>query len=176
MDRTSKSPTDIAAVALATCGVGFIPVAPGTWGSAVGVALYLAWESVARILLPSVHNGGVPTFASVAFNGLAFAVLCAAGIWAAGRCAVVMGSKDPQKIVADEVMGQVCTFLFVPFGSSWRTLLAGFILFRLFDIWKPYPIRKTERLPSGLGICADDLLAGVFAGVCLWALGVFLFP
>jgi phosphatidylglycerophosphatase A len=67
----------------------------------------------------------------------------------------------------DEVLGQLITFLFVPFGVGWPFILAGFFLFRLFDIWKPYPIDGLQVLPGGLGICADDMVAGVYAGVCL---------
>ena len=69
--------------------------------------------------------------------------------------------------MVDEVMGQLITFLFVPFVVSWQMILAGFLLFRLFDIWKPYPVRTLEILPDGLGICADDIVAGVYAGICL---------
>ena len=73
-------------------------------------------------------------------------------------------------------MGQFITFCFIPFGLPWPFILVGFLLFRLFDIWKPYPIRDLEMLPGGLGICADDIVAGVYAGVCL-AIGyaVYLF-
>src|SRR5258706_15155168 len=63
--------------------------------------------------------------------------------------------------------GQLITFCFIPFGLKWPFILAGFLLFRLFDIWKPYPIRDLEVLPGGLGICADDIVAGVYAGICL---------
>ena len=62
-------------------------------------------------------------------------------------------------------------FLFVPFGVHWGYILAGFLLFRLFDIWKPYPIDDLQSLPSGIGVCADDILAGVYAGVCLAVVG-----
>ena len=64
-------------------------------------------------------------------------------------------------------MGQLIVFFFVPFGITWPFILAGFLLFRLFDIWKPYPIKAFENLPGGLGICADDIVAGVYAGICL---------
>lgn len=174
--RKPKTATDIVGIALATCGVGFIPLAPGTWGSAVGVAVYLLWQEAMAVALGSAHNGGVPTLESLAVNGAGFAAVCVAGIWAAGRCAEVMGTKDPQKVVVDEVMGQLTVFLFIPFGSSWQTILAGFLLFRLFDIWKPYPIRRMESLPAGLGICADDLLAGVYGGISLALLQMFLLP
>ena len=64
-------------------------------------------------------------------------------------------------------MGQFITFAFIPFGLSWPFILAGFLLFRLFDIWKPYPIDDLQVLPGGLGVCADDIAAGVYAGICL---------
>jgi phosphatidylglycerophosphatase A len=66
-------------------------------------------------------------------------------------------------------MGQLITFCFVPFGIHWLLILAGFLLFRLFDIVKPFPVRSLEILPGGLGICADDIVAGVYAGLCLAA-------
>ena len=79
----------------------------------------------------------------------------------------MFGDKDPSRAVVDEVIGQLVTFFFVPFGISWPFVLAGFILFRIFDIWKPYPIDELQNLPGGLGICADDFLAGIYAGACL---------
>jgi phosphatidylglycerophosphatase A len=83
------------------------------------------------------------------------------------RAVKIFQNKDPQQAVVDEVIGQLITFLFVPFGLSWRFVFAGFILFRLFDIWKPYPIDSLQNLPAGIGVCADDILAGVYAGTCL---------
>jgi len=94
-------------------------------------------------------------------------VLCLLGIWASGRAIELLGNSDPSQAVIDEVMGQIVVFLFVPFGVSWPFILVGFLLFRLFDIWKPYPIDDLQVLPGGLGICADDLVAGVYAGICL---------
>jgi phosphatidylglycerophosphatase A len=79
----------------------------------------------------------------------------------------LFGDKDPSKAVVDEVIGQIVVFFFVPFGISWPFILAGFILFRIFDIWKPYPINDLQSLPGGLGVCADDFLAGIYAGACL---------
>jgi phosphatidylglycerophosphatase A len=64
-------------------------------------------------------------------------------------------------------MGQLIVFLFIPFTFSWNLVLAGFVLFRLFDIWKPYPIRSLENLPAGLGVCADDIVAGIYGGIVL---------
>ena len=79
--------------------------------------------------------------------------------------------------MVDEVIGQLIVFLFIPFTSSWYLIAAGFLLFRLFDIWKPYPIDDLQNLPGGIGVCADDMLAGVYAGVCvsiIYAIGLFL--
>jgi phosphatidylglycerophosphatase A len=88
--------------------------------------------------------------------------------WALGGVAIRhYGKKDPQKVVSDEVMGYLVSVAFTlettGGGAFWARALAGFILFRLFDIWKPGPVRMLERLPGGLGIAADDLLAGIFA-------------
>lgn len=87
----------------------------------------------------------------------------------------VTGKDDPAEVVADELAGQALTFLAVPFLATWSaagnqiwvTSILGFLLFRLFDITKPWPIRKLEKLSSGWGILADDLLAGVYAGIVL---------
>lgn len=100
-------------------------------------------------------------------NTLVVAAFCFIGIWASGRSAPIFGRKDPPQAVVDEVMGQLITFGFVPFGLGWPFVIAGFLLFRFFDIVKPFPIRTLEILPGGLGICADDIVAGVYAGLCL---------
>src|SRR5690606_39029888 len=95
------------------------------------------------------------------------------------RAVPLLGNTDPSEAVIDEVIGQIITFLFIPFGVSWPFVLAGFILFRLFDIFKPYPIRSFEVLPGGLGICADDIVAGIYAGISLaviYAVYLYLFP
>ncbi|MDQ3804012.1 MAG: phosphatidylglycerophosphatase A [Acidobacteriota bacterium] len=164
---------DYMALGVATCGVGFIPVAPGTWGSAVGVALYaaLVWafgrarqDAPARELLPSEHA------LQVAFTSalmLAIIAVCLAGTWAATRSEKLLKRKDPGAVVVDEVAGQLITFLFVPFGRWAWTMAAGFLAFRLFDIWKPYPINRLEALESGLGVMADDVLAGAYAATLM---------
>ena len=100
-------------------------------------------------------------------NLLLFLFFCLLGIWASSRASKLFQDKDPQKVVVDEVMGQLLVFLFVPFGISWKLVLAGFVLFRLFDIWKPYPIDDLQNLPTGIGVCADDILAGVYGGLIL---------
>ena len=91
-----------------------------------------------------------------------------------GKSDPVTWRSDPSEAVVDEVMGQIITLLFVPLGVGLPFVLAGFLLFRLFDIWKPYPIDSLQYLPVGVGICADDIVAGVYAGLCL-ALGYAVF-
>jgi phosphatidylglycerophosphatase A len=162
---------DYAALALSTFGVGYIPGAPGTYGSVIGVAIYLFIGM--HFAGAAGHGLSIGTraefisalhFALVAILLTSFAL---AGIWASGRSTEIFGTDDPHEAVVDEVMGQIITFLFIPFTMSWKWLLAGFLLFRLFDIWKPYPIDSLQQLPRGLGVCADDILAGVYAGICL---------
>jgi len=162
---------DYLALALTTFGVGYIPGAPGTYGSIVGLVMYLLLGShfteAARHGLQS--NSNAPMIA--AFHSALIVIVILAfvlvGIWSAGRSISIFGTKDPHQAVVDEVMGQLITFLFIPFTTYWPLIIAGFVLFRLFDIWKPYPIDALQDLPGGLGICADDIVAGVYAGVCL---------
>jgi phosphatidylglycerophosphatase A len=92
---------------------------------------------------------------------IAAAVVTLIGVPAATRVARAADLKDPQFIVIDEVAGQLVTLIAVPL--AWKTFLAGLILFRVFDIWKPFPIRRLERLPEGTGIVVDDLAAGLYA-------------
>ncbi len=166
-----KTPLDYFSLAITTCGVGYLPLAPGTWGSAIGVLIYLFVRSNESGIIRRFSNAGFPNEITTAwiyaFNSVIFLLFCFLGIWASGRAAAIFKNKDPQKVVVDEVMGQILVFLFVPFNISWKLVLAGFLLFRLFDIWKPYPINSLENLPSGIGVCADDILAGVYAGICL---------
>jgi phosphatidylglycerophosphatase A len=169
--RRASGIFDYLALALSTCGVGYIPGAPGTYGSLVGLGIYLFIGM--HLALAAEHGLSVGSgashivsfhFALVAVTFCAFALL---GVWASGRSTEIFGTDDPPEAVVDEVMGQIVTFLFVPFTTSWQLILTGFVLFRLFDIWKPYPIDTLQQLPKGLGICADDLVAGVYAGICL---------
>ena len=161
---------DYLALGLATCGVGLIPLAPGTWGSLVGVLLYVGLRAASVRVYLAARMGGWPVPPkAVLLNTLLLVSLLAlalAGVWAATRCEKLLGRKDPGAVVIDEVVGQLLTFAFVPFGGRW-TLLVGFLAFRLFDIWKPYPVRRLEALESGLGIMADDVLAGLYAAVVL---------
>ena len=171
--RKPKGLLDRVALSVTTFGVGYLPIAPGTWGSMVGVGIYLGVEAlVANVSLGfkvqisglgwEPYNSWVHAVILTAF--LLFTLL---GVWAASRATGLLGNSDPSQAVVDEIIGQLIVFLFVPFGIAWPMILAGFLLFRLFDIWKPYPIDYLQVLPGGIGVCADDILAGVYAGVCL---------
>jgi len=164
-----KTPLDYFALAVTTFGVGYLPLMPGTYGSAVGVGVYLLLAYLEKSAYLRFGSGGgehITAWLHVV-NLIAFLLFCLLGIWAANWATVLFKNKDPQQAVVDEVIGQLITFLFVPFLVSWHFVLAGFLLFRLFDIWKPYPIDSLQNLPAGIGVCADDILAGVYAGTCL---------
>ena len=130
-------------------GSGLIRPGPGTWGSAATVLL---WWLLSR---------WIPVGWQAACDVFLAAAVVAAGIPAATLVARASGLKDPQFVVIDEVAGQLITFIAVPI--SWKSLLAGFILFRGFDILKPPPIRLLEKLREGIGIVADDVAAGFYA-------------
>ncbi len=134
-------------------GAGRIKPAPGTWGS---LATVIVW-ALASSWIPVANR----TWATI----LAVVVVTLIGIPAATRTARGSGLKDPQFVVIDEVAGQLVALIAVPL--AWKTFLAGFILFRVFDIWKPFPIRRLERLPEGTGIVLDDLGAGIYALVIM---------
>jgi phosphatidylglycerophosphatase A len=152
-----------AAVWIATCGgVGYFPIAPGTAGSAVGIALVAA--------LGRAELG--PGWTWVLLGAAAVSIFVV-GLWAAGRAEKFFGRTDPGHVVIDEVAGQVITFLAQP-EASWKWLLAGFVLFRFFDVIKPFPARRAERLPGGWGIMTDDVLAGLYSLAALAALGHLL--
>jgi phosphatidylglycerophosphatase A len=169
--RKPEGPLDYVSLAVTTVGVGYLPLAPGTWGSMVGVLIYLGVARIVESVRISPTFYGNLTDVSIAWIHaivlVLFVVLCLLGVWAAGRATELLGNLDPSEAVIDEVMGQLTVFFFIPFGLGWPFVLAGFLLFRLFDIWKPYPINSLENLPGGLGVCADDMLAGIYGGVCL---------
>jgi phosphatidylglycerophosphatase A len=168
--RKPEGPLDFVSLGITTFGVGFLPLAPGTWGSIVGVILYLPVMWLAEAVRPAdllqqpVASGQAQFFAIVLVALLAFTLI---GIWAAGRAIPLLGNTDPSEAVIDEILGMLVTLLFVPMWVGWPFILAGFLLFRLFDIWKPYPIDMLQVLPGGVGIVADDIVAGIYAGVCL---------
>jgi phosphatidylglycerophosphatase A len=152
--------SDRVAYALATgLGAGFVPVAPGTVGALEGVVIYLAIDAL------NLERASV-LFALAVIN----VVLLGAGVWASNRSCEITGVKDPHSIVIDEVSGQLIalTPLALLPSTSIAGVVIGFLLFRLFDIFKPYPIRKLERLHGGLGVMADDVLAGIYAAGILW--------
>jgi len=139
-------------------GCGKSPVAPGTAGSAAAIAMAIAIERFTR--LPPVG-----------FGVLAL-LLLAPAIWAAGVSARAAKLEDPQFVVVDEVIGQWIALA----GASalnWKSYLAAFALFRLFDVWKPPPVRQLERLPGGIGINADDVMAGTYAALVLFGARCF---
>jgi phosphatidylglycerophosphatase A len=145
------------AVLLATAGgVGRVPIAPGTAGSVVGLALYL-----------TVMN------APEAWQVLLCVSVIVGGTWASGVAARHFGSKDPGAVVIDEVAGQLVTLLLIPVSTGGA--VAGFFIFRLFDIIKPWPANRLESLPGGLGVMADDLMAAVYGNLVL-RIAVFAFP
>ena len=167
--RKRRGFTDYLALAVATCGVGYFPIAPGTLGSMVGVLLYLAvWSLLYRVLENLAARGRLSLLyiftPQLAIMLLLIFIVSVVGIWAASRAEKVIQKKDPSIVVIDEVAGQMIALLSGPLWlPTWWSVLTAFILFRAFDIWKPYPIRRLEALESGLGIMADDLLAGVYA-------------
>lgn len=162
---------DYFALGFTTWGVGYLPFAPGTFGSMVAVGIYLGIERLLPVIETSAFHLSATSASTVAWEHSAVAVSLAVfiliGIWASGRSVPLLGNSDPSQAVVDELIGQFITFLFVPFGLSWPLILAGFLLFRLFDIWKPFPINDLQILPGGIGVCADDIVAGVYAGICL---------
>lgn len=166
--RKRRSASDYVALAVATCGVGYLPFAPGTLGSLVGAGLYLSvWGVLYRLLLAHAERAGSVVYVftpQLAFMLLVVFITTMVGIWAATRTEKVVQRKDPSIVVIDEVAGQMIALLSGPFWlHTWWSILTAFLLFRLFDIWKPYPIRRLEGLESGLGIMADDVVAGVYA-------------
>lgn len=140
---------DYAALAFATWGVGYLPLAPGTFGSVVGAGVFLLLRTWPVQLA-------------------AIVLITWVGVWAASRTEKIFGAKDPGKVVVDEVAGQMIALLPLSvFGLGKVWIIVSFILFRLFDIFKPYPARRFEALRGGVGIMADDLVAGVYAALII---------
>jgi phosphatidylglycerophosphatase A len=141
------------AVFLATAGYsGYFPFAPGTVGSAVGLLVYG--------VLSLAHTPIVP-----AVEVLLILLLFAVGVWAATTAERYFGGIDPGPIVLDEVVGMLITLAFIPVGLSGA--LTGFVLFRIFDVIKPFPARRLEALHGGLGVMADDAMAAIYANLSL---------
>jgi phosphatidylglycerophosphatase A len=135
--------------------IGFIPGAPGTYGSLATTAVLFFLLKTGHQILPDLHLSAV-------------GMISILGIVSAAETSRVRKDEDPSIVVIDEVAGQLLTYLFVPLTVV--NLVIGFLLFRLFDIWKPQPVRKLESLKNGVGIMADDLAAGIYANVLLQAI------
>jgi phosphatidylglycerophosphatase A len=128
---------------------GYFPIAPGTAGSAAGLVVYLlVWWTRSPVV-------------EIALIAATFA----AGTWAAGHAERYFGGIDPGQVVIDEVLGMLITLAFIPAG--WAAMLAGFVLFRVFDVIKPYPANRLEKFHGGFGVMADDAMAGVYANIAL---------
>jgi phosphatidylglycerophosphatase A len=171
--KPQKKPRFALFVATAA-GLGYFPKAPGTLGSLAGlaIALSLTWVTskgalaAAEIDLPGNFwtIGLIPGYTMF----ICVALVAALGVWSSARAEQYTRKKDPQFVVIDEVSGQLLTY-FMPFVVlNWKSWLLGFILFRLFDIWKPFPARQAESLPGGWGIMTDDWVAGIYAALGLW--------
>ena len=151
------------AIWIATAGgAGYFPIAPGTAGSAVGVLIVVG---ISLLHLSRLWSSVVV--------GLVSLLLFAAGVWAAGEAERFFGRADPGEVVIDEVVGQMLTLLALP-RATWKWLLGGFLLFRAFDILKPFPARQAERFPRGWGIMVDDVVAGLYGLAVLSILGLIL--
>jgi phosphatidylglycerophosphatase A len=137
-------------IAASGLGTGYIPFAPGTFGAILGLGVY--W-----FLSPLPHYIYIPTVVAFVFLS----------VWVSSKASILYGTKDPQKINIDEIAGLLVTFIF----HQWTIIaaVAGLVLFRIFDIAKPFPIRWVERrFPGGWGIVLDDVVAGIYANIALW--------
>ena len=139
-------------------GSGLAPFAPGTFGTLVAIPFYLLLQPLSL----SVYLG-------------VLLLLIVVSIYICGESARQLKTHDHSGIVLDEICGYLVTMIWVP--DSWLWLVLGFLLFRLFDIWKPWPIGLVDRkVQGGLGIVIDDVLAGVFAAICLQLAILFMGP
>ena len=152
-------------------GAGFGKPGPGTWGS---VAATLIWFGVSKIGEPA-HSVNAYFVAPYQVGLLIFTLIgiilsIALGVPAATIAARESGRKDPGFVVIDEVAGVWITLLGAVFHPDWQHIVVALLLFRVFDIWKPFPVRQLEKLPEGWGIVFDDVAAGLYA----WAVLVLL--
>ena len=138
------------AVFLATCGyIGYAPVAPGTFGSAAGLAIF------------ALLRASGSTFVEIA----AIAAIYAVGIWSASETERYFDRTDPGPIVLDEVLGMLITLALLPVNTAGA--IVGFLLFRALDVVKPWPSRQFEQLHGGLGVMSDDAMAAVYGNVIM---------
>ena len=152
--RSPRTADTLARVLATWFGCGLVPYAPGTAGTLGAVPLYLLLRPLGPVAV-----------------GASAVVLTAIGVWAASIVAERSGLKDPQFVVIDEVAGVLVTLTAAP--ATWSGLVAGVVLFRVFDQWKPWPARAAEqRLPGGWGIVMDDVAAGVWGAAVLMGLRV----
>ena len=162
-DSARNEPRALARALATSCGLGEILPAPGTTaGSFPATIVWAALWMVTPLWL---------TFSASAVMVVGVTVV---GVWAAGCHSRVVGLEDPGPVVIDEVAGQWVTFLVAlaflpasPWGGKLVVVAEGFVVFRIFDVLKPWPVRQLERLSGGLGIVADDIAAGVYAGALL---------
>jgi phosphatidylglycerophosphatase A len=140
-------------------GIGFIPGAPGTYASLATTVVFFLVFCISWRINPALHVSAI-------------CLITLIGVLTASNTSESTGIEDPSFVVIDEVAGQLLTFLFLPVNAFY--LILGFLAFRCFDIWKPFPIRKLEALGKGVGIMADDLLAGIYANLVLQLIN-FLF-
>lgn len=137
-------------------GSGLAPKAPGTFGTLVAIPLYLLMASLS-----------LPVYIAVVIVGFI------AGIWICQAAVDWVGQEDPSAVVWDEIIGFLITMTFAP--SGWQWIIIGFLLFRLFDIWKPWPVSYADKkLHGGLGIMLDDVLAGVYAGLGIGIISIWI--
>lgn len=160
----AQGTADWLAVIVATgAGAGFVPIAPGTWGSLVGLLIAYGLIAAFKQNLAFLQNSLIVVSVFLAWIG----------IWAGTRAETIFGKKDSGQIVIDEVCGQVITFVFIApllagLGEQWRWwMIPGFLLFRAFDIFKPYPINGLQSLTGGLGVMMDDIIAGIYAAALM---------
>jgi len=139
--------------------LGFVPGMPGTYGSILTALVYYSVYRLGGYIVPGFHLGAV-------------CLITLAGVLISAEIGRSIGKEDPSFIIIDEAAGQLLTFLLVPV-TGWNIFL-GIVAFRTFDIWKPYPIRKLERLGKGVGVMADDLLAGVYGCIVLHIINLLL--
>jgi len=145
--RQSGLGTRLGLAVATSLGVGYVPVASGTFGSAAGLVLWA--------VLPS----------TLVVQATAIVVLFVVGSWSGSVAERHFGRTDPGEVVVDEVMGMLLTLFLT--GVGWTGAVAGFFLFRVFDIVKPFPARRLEHLPGGVGVMADDAMAAIYANIAL---------
>jgi phosphatidylglycerophosphatase A len=159
------------------CGLGYLKPGPGTWGSlaGVGISILVQYCKYRWWITPLTWDFGFKVsfwtagFRANAWDWLAVLIAATAGVYVSSKVERHWGKSDPQFVVIDEVSGQLIALSFPFTLLNWKSWLLGFILFRVFDIWKPFPARQAESLHGGWGIMADDWVAGIYAGLVLWA-------